>query len=389
MYLLLLAIGANSCMAQKPTKTIGELNSHIQEVFDKSTIPGFSVIVVDDSNVLYQYSLGYADIATKRKYAGSTIQNIASVSKTFIGVALMIAEEQGKLRLDDEINDYLPFKVQNPNYPNTPIIIRHLANHTSSINDGELYQRAYVLENPVAEAPSFPKELRKYVSLMKQNERMDESIFLENILSKNGRWFSSKSFTKTLPGTKYNYSNIGASLAAYVIENAVGMSYENYTREYIFKALQMSDTGWDASDVDMNQHATRYFDVSTPIPNYYLVTRADGALMTNTTDFGKYLMEMIKGYDGNGTLLKPISYIDMFTRKEFGNESSGIFWGVSKSGNPNHSGSDPGVITIASVNPRKKLGIFFMSNFDIDNNKKAMKSVIKILNSIKIHQWEK
>ena len=111
--------------------------------------------------------------------------------------------------------------------------------------------------------------------------------------------------------------------------------------------------------------------------------------MTNTTDFGKFLMEMIKGYDGNGTLLKPISYIEMFTRQEFGSESSGIFWGVSKSGNPNHSGSDPGVITISSVNPRKNLGIFFMSNFDIDNNKKTMKSVIKILNSIKIHQWKK
>ena len=242
IYLTLLVIGANSCMAQKPTKTIGELNQRVQEVFNTSNIPGFSVIVVDDKEVLYQNSLGYADIASKKKYTGNTIQNIASVSKTFIGVALMIAEEQGKLKLDDEINNYLPFKVQNPNHTDIPITIRHLANHTSGINDGEMYQRAYVLENPLAETSSFPKELRKYVSLMKQNERMDESIFLENILSENGKWYSPKSFTKAAPGNKYNYSNIGATLAAYVIENAVGMGYEDFTRKYIFQPLQMKNT---------------------------------------------------------------------------------------------------------------------------------------------------
>ena len=387
-YLILVAVCCESCLAQAPSSTIEELNQRVQEVFNNTELPGFSVVVVDDNKVLYQHSLGLSNIATGKAYTGNTIQNIASVSKTFLGVALMIAQEQGQLNLDDEINSHLPFKVVNPHEPNTPITIRHLATHTAGINDEPVYQRAYVLEHPSIETSGFSRKLRKYVDKMKQNERVDDSVFLRNTLWKNGTWYTRENFIKTTPGTVYHYSNIGASLAAFVIENAVGMSYEDFTRRYIFEPLEMNNSGWDETDVDIENHATRYLDSSTPIPNYHLITRADGALITNTTDFGKYLIEMLKGYHSKGKLLKPTSYTEMFTRMEFGNESSGIFWGVSKSGNPNHSGADPGVVTIVSVNPNKKLAIFFMSNYDIENNRRTFKSIIKILNHIKYHQWK-
>jgi CubicO group peptidase (beta-lactamase class C family) len=56
-----------------------------------------------------------------------------------VGIALLKAQELGKLNLDDPIQKYLPFKVVNPNFSQIPITIRHLATHTSSILDNEFY----------------------------------------------------------------------------------------------------------------------------------------------------------------------------------------------------------------------------------------------------------
>ena len=61
--------------------------------------------------------------------------NSASIRKTFTGVAMMQAVQEGKLSLDQDINTYLPFKVVNPSFPDTAITLRQLATHTSGITD--------------------------------------------------------------------------------------------------------------------------------------------------------------------------------------------------------------------------------------------------------------
>jgi CubicO group peptidase (beta-lactamase class C family) len=90
---------------------------------------GFTGTVVDTSGILYNQGFGYADIAAKKPYTKQTVINIASISKVFIGVALMKAQEMGLLNLDDPINKHLPFAVSNPNFPNELITIRQLATH--------------------------------------------------------------------------------------------------------------------------------------------------------------------------------------------------------------------------------------------------------------------
>ncbi len=383
-----LSILLTSCKVQQPTNTISELDLKINSIFNESELPGFSLVLVNDNKVLYQKSLGYSKISSKELYKNSSVQNIASVSKTFLGVALMKAVDQGKLSLDDNINKYLPFKIEHPKYPNIPIKILHLANHTSGINDGDIYKKSYLLKDPNKEYPHLPQEFQKYITLIKNNQKIDESEFLKNILSVEGKWYSKDNFTKNAPGIKYNYSNIGASLAAYIIENAVGISYENFTSKYIFEPLNMPQTDWSSSDYKSNNMVTKYLKKGIPIPDYYLITKADGGLVTNTNDFGKYLIEMMKGSKNKGTLLSKTGYKTMFTRNEFGSEASGIFWGVSSSGNPNLYGSDPGVITMTSISRKNDIAVFFMTNLDLDANKSAMKSVIKILKAVKAHNWK-
>lgn len=376
-----------SCKVQQPTNTINELDRRVNAIFSESELPGFSLVLVNDNKVLYQKSLGYSKVSSKELFTNNSVQNIASVSKTFLGVALMKAVDLGKLSLDDNINDYLPFKITHPKYPNTPIKILHLANHTSGINDGDVYRKSYLLKDPNKDYTYLPKEFQGYVNLMKNNKEIAVSEFLKNVLSTKGEWYSNENFTRNAPGIKYNYSNIGASLAAFIIENAVGMSYEKFTAKYIFEPLNMTNTKWNSSDYRPRNMVTKYLNKGLSIPDYYLITSADGGLITNTNDFAKYLIEMMKGSKNIGTLLSNSSYKTMFTRKEFVGDSSGIFWGISSTGNPNHYGSDPGVITMTSISKKKDIAVFFMTNLDLDANNGAMKSIIKILKAIKVHNW--
>jgi CubicO group peptidase (beta-lactamase class C family) len=63
--------------------------------------------------------------------------NVGSIAKPFTGVAMMRAVQEGKLSLDEDINQYLPFRVVNSHFPNERITLRHLATHTSGITDDE------------------------------------------------------------------------------------------------------------------------------------------------------------------------------------------------------------------------------------------------------------
>ena len=87
-------------------------------------------MAANGKGIVFQQSYGYADIASKTSFTNLTVQNIGSVSKTFIALALMQNVDKGLRNLDENINKYLSFKVNNPYFPDQPITLRQLANHT-------------------------------------------------------------------------------------------------------------------------------------------------------------------------------------------------------------------------------------------------------------------
>lgn len=367
----------------------GILITHIelQELYDKSELAGFSTAIVNSKKTRYKKSFGYADIKRNKKYTNHTLQNIGSISKTFIALAVMKAVEQGKLDLDNDINTYLPFDVIHPYHPKKPITVRHLATHTSGIIDTEIYYNSYVYETPSeVDASIYPEDYRPIIELIKTNVKMDESTFFKNTLSTSGIWYSEDNFIENAPGEKYDYSNIAAALAAFVVENATGISYEEYTQKHIFNPLHMDATGWGFNDVNMLNHATLYYTKDFKVPRYSLVTKADGGLLTNTSDFSKYLIEMIKGYNGKGKLLSAASYKEMFslqTKHDAIKEAmGGIFWDIYDNGTIGHDGGDPGIVTNCLFDPIKNKGYYFMTNTSGEFDRRIEKSIEEIWNKL-------
>ncbi len=367
--------GTIDVTTSKDSLTI-ELNALVKE----GTINGFGVAIVNQDSVLYTNGFGYADMDKKVTYTRNTLQNIASVSKTLIGVSLLKAQEMGVLNLDDPIDTYLPFKTVNPYYPKDVITLKHLATHTSSIQDGDLYgEKSYVLKN--SEDAVLAKSIPSSEEFNLPDTSVDMGTFLKKYVSTEGEWYQKSHFLEHRPGELYEYTNVGATLAAYIIEVATGMTYAAFTQKHILEPLHMSSTGWTWDDIDTTKMTHLFTVDGKRIPDYSLITYPDGGLITSVNDKAKYLSELIRGYSGEGKLLTKESYSLFFSaflsEKNFEEErdtdrpyddeyNSGLFMGHTPIGYLGHMGGDPGVSTFMFFNPKTKIGKLLFVNTDLD-----------------------
>lgn len=359
------------------------LTTELNEVYMQRQFNGFSVAIVNEQGTVYENGIGYSNVALQQKYDENTLQNIASISKTLVGIALLKAQELGKLKLDDPINKYLPFKVENPLYPDAKITLRHLATHTSTITDNPYYlKRNYVLK-PWQDLKNRKLVLEDEQVLNPYDSLISLKAYLQNVLSSNGKWYNKEDFLKHRPGEIFKYSNVATGLAAYIIEIATGEDFDSFTAKHILKPLRMSSSGWKFADIDFSKYSTLYQYPDTALAFYSLITYPDGNFITSSHDLAKFLTELIKGYAGEGTLLNRDSYKEYFReqltasnytkrndRNPYSDEYNiGIFIGSSVAGNIGHTGGDPGVSSIMFFNPKTKTGRLMIINTNINDKK--------------------
>ncbi|WP_378172457.1 serine hydrolase domain-containing protein [Aquimarina sp. SS2-1] len=365
--------------------TKDSLTATLKNANKDGELVGFSVAIIDQNNILYNEGFGFSDAKNKKKYQTNTIQNVGSISKTFIGISLLKAQELGKLDLNDPINKYLPFNVTNPNYPNSPITILQLATHSSSIVDyEENYLKGYFLKNAKIEKDEVP-----FTHFQNPDKKTSMLRFLENCFSKEGKWYTPESFSKNKPGSTFEYTNFGADLCGLIIAQATGMSFKNFTKKHIFEPLQMNDSAWKLNEVDTDRRSKFYLYKGQKIADYEAVSYPSGSLLTTSENLSKYLAELMKGYDGKGTLLNKSSYKTFF-EKHFENN-------LNKSGRINvgtfveynndfigskdlligHNGSCIGSLAMMYFNPETKIGKILMINTDIDYKEEVVVPYIK------------
>lgn len=385
-------------VGSKAQTAIKYFDETLAEIYDENPLTGFAVTVVNKDQVLYQNALGYADVANKKRYTQHTLQNIGSISKTFIGVALMQLAEAGKLTMDTKINDILPFKVVNPHYPNTPITIRHLATHTGTIVDRQaIYDfGAYLAPTATkAKRKGLSPFYRKQFKHMHENQHISIAQYLENVLAQSGVNYDSANFLKAEPGTAENYSNIGATLAAYIVEIVSGENYGVYVEQNILTPLGMTDSDWTRETISPTKLAKLYLKKQV-IPDYQLITYPDGGLISSTAELTTYLMVMMKGYYGESNFLSTTSFQtlmnDHLKGKGLQNPhwggpvKSGIFWEyIDTDGKDNigHSGSDPGILTLLFFDP--EMGVGYVATFNCVDGQysKGIKKVWDLLSKKK------
>lgn len=323
-----------------------DVEKYIVNQLIENKIPGIACCVVKDNRMIWSGAYGWANIEKGIPMSIDGIMNIASISKTFTATAVMQLWEKELLRLDTDINLYLPFPVTNPHHPESPITIFHLLTHTSSIVDGDYYDASYSDGDPV-------------ISL---------EDWIAGYLEPGAQFYSEEqNYLQDEPGSKREYSNVGYGLLAYLVERISGMPFNEYCRLHIQEPLGMTNSGWFISEIDTSNHITPYEfkdGQNQPLELYSFPNYPDGLLRTSVRELSFFLLAIMNGGKCNQVrILEKSTLKEMLQPVVEMDDGQGLCWHKIKyEGLWGHSGGDPGVATYMFFNPRTRIGIITFQN---------------------------
>lgn len=377
---LIILLGIFSCGNQTSKEETGKsdlikkLEFNIENKLDSSNFVGMGVAIIKDNKLAYINGHGLSNLENNTKYTKQSIQPIGSISKLFIGLAMAKAIELGYFDLNTNINKILPFEVNNPFHPNDQIKISHLVTHTSGIKDSDLFWSNCYFINDTTKTDQGTEYIKKE-HLATSGNIPSLRLLLTNYFTLNKKWYGEENFIDSKPGDTYEYSNVGSSLAAFLIESKSDISFKEFCEKYIFKPLKLNNTSWQKPK-ENGQVSTLYLTKNSAIPSFQLSSYPDGGLQTTTEDLSTFLIEMMKGYQGESTILKKESFQLLFEKKldTLPNSfpkgtNSGIFWDWMRDGRLGHNGADPGLFTKMSFDPEKQTGLILLFNKDIFGTK--------------------
>jgi CubicO group peptidase (beta-lactamase class C family) len=246
---------------QKIQAALPLVDQLFKEYAAKNHYPGMAYGLVVDGKLIYTGYYGYTDVDKKIEVGSASDFRIASMSKSFTAMAILKLRDEGKLKLDDPVYQYIPgFK--NQQYPTkdaTPVTIRMLLSHAAGFPE----------DNPWGD---------------RQLADSDEELL---VLINKGISYSNN------PGGNYEYSNLGFATLGYIINKVSGKPYEQYINEHILAPLGMKNTYWEYTKVPSAQlaHGYRWLNdgwVEQPLLHDGSYG-AMGGMITTIEDFSKYV----------------------------------------------------------------------------------------------------
>jgi CubicO group peptidase (beta-lactamase class C family) len=214
------------------------LNDFIGKEMITRHIPGLSACLVHkDGHILWSRNFGYANLETNEAMRFDHLQNIASISKTFVTLAAMQQVEAGLMSLDDAVNRHLPFELRHPQHSEKAITIRMLMRHESGIRDGSVYARNYACGDP----------------------KMSLGVWVREYFKEGGVFYSAdENFAPWAPGEAYEYTNTTFGLLGHLVERTSGLSLPEYCNRNIIAPMKLTGTAWMLSDLDTEKHSIPY-----------------------------------------------------------------------------------------------------------------------------------
>ena len=325
---LLMGVLCNAASAT-PADTILMMDRLVSAEMSRHKIPGMAVAVVKNGEVVVAKGYGFANLEHQVPVTTRSIFQSGSVGKQFTAAAIMLLEEQGKLRLDDKIANYLPRTKARWG----SITLRHLLTHTSGIPE---------YEDEVDDHRSYSeRQLTELVGLLSRSSP---------------------------PGQKFEYNNSGYLLLGIIIRTVTGRFHGDYIRKHIFEPLGMN-TATIASDADIVPNRVAGYRMSNGrILNQEWVSptfnqTADGCFLLSLEDF----LAWERGLRARA-LLKPESWSQIFTPvvlKSGKAHPYGFAWEITlRDGQTvhGHDGSFRGFESILTRYIEEKLTIIVLAN---------------------------
>ena len=352
-YLFLIIPGFFIVPAWSQTITSGQIDSLVERTLTTFNVPGIAVGVVKDGAVIHARGYGVRSLKTGRKTDANTLFGIASNSKAFTAAALGILVDEGKIKWDDKVTDYIPeFKLYDP-YATAEFTIRDLLTHRSGLGMG------------AGDLMIFP----------------DSTDFSLGDIIHNLRFLKPVSSFRT----KFDYDNLLYIVAGEVAARASGMSWEDFIESRIMKPLGMTGSAAnyyrlrDKSNV-IDPHAPVNGSIQVIPRDFSLVADAAGGIYSNITDLCKWIIMQMNegnyGTDHDQKLFSKEVHEDMWSvqtvmpargtspyNTHFAGYGLGWFLNDIKGYKQvSHTGGLAGIVTQITMIPELKLGIIVLTN---------------------------
>jgi CubicO group peptidase (beta-lactamase class C family) len=227
-----------------------------------------SIAVIKDYKIEWIKAYGYADVSEKKSATAQTLFQAASISKSINSLGILKLVEEGKLGLDDDINNYL--KTWKFPYDSISkgkkISIANLLSHKAGLSTSGF--------GGYGKGKKLPTTIETLDGLKPSNSNAVRSIFE--------------------PGLKFQYSGGGTTITQLILENTTGEKYEDYMKQNILSQLGMNSSSFNQppSKEKENILATGY-NMSKEVKGKYHIypEKAAAGLWTNPTDLAKYIIE--------------------------------------------------------------------------------------------------
>ena len=312
----------------------------------KPNQPGIALTVELDSKVVYEKSVGLADLQTKQPITSATNFRMASVSKQFTAMAILLLEKDGKLSLNDPLTRFFP---QFNQHVGDKVRLHHLLTHSSGIMDYE------AIMDP------------------NQQEQLLDADIVTLLANKDSLYFE--------PGTTFRYSNSGFCLLALVVERATGQSFDSFIQQRIFTPLGMAQSRVYVPKKAIPNRAMGYArkssgDIYFSDQSVTSATKGDGGVYTSLNDYRKWSLAL-----RNNTLLDLKSALSKVKQPILG-QSENFYsngWFFTQPTNPVlfHSGSTCGFSTFVIHVPAQRFQVTFFSN--IADQDQAFIDILNVL----------
>jgi len=341
--------------------TIEQMTAFIEQKMQENDVTGLSIALVDGQRVVWAEGFGYADKENGTKATADTIYEIGSISKTITATAVMHAQDNGLLDIDDHLTKYLPeFSILPPlgfdPEPDNPITIRTMLTHHSGI-PGNFLNGDLTL-----------------------HPRTDYDAWLLDYLRDDYACFP--------PNFVHAYSNSAYCLLADVVAAASGQSWEEYT-DSMFETMGMEHTSYYLHKPFLKENRARGYFSGEPLEHFYNSHVGAGSVLSTVSDMAEYIkMVLAHGWSVGGQVLRPETLDEMLTPQDLGIALDavkwsrvGLAWGLS---DPEleyagrvcgHDGATLGFCSHLEILLDQQLGVVILTNSD---QKNALNVIVEI-----------
>lgn len=245
-------------MKEKEQK-LNALDAYLSNLYEKKGYSGIAVCIRGPEGIIFEKGYGYRNLEEKKPINGDTVCGIASMSKSLTSLACCILHAEGKMSLEDPVTKYFPdFHI--PGTPCECVTVRTLALHRAGIPPMEPLEWSIAMNSKERDTHWYREMLRTSPNKMDKIEDIVDYISAGNFEPLGA------------PGEYMSYSNEGYALLSYIVDQATGMSLEEFLTERIFKPLGMTRSvldldGSEAEKLAGDDNITSLFEIDEETGN--------------------------------------------------------------------------------------------------------------------------